>query len=57
MPGCCKTRVKTPWLPVPAILTPRFTEMIDPIRYPTEVTPSALKQMRTLKARMAAERR
>ncbi len=34
----------------------KFIAMIDPIRYPAEVTDAALKQMRTLKARMEAER-
>ncbi len=34
----------------------RFVAAIDPIRFPTELTPDALKQMRTLKARMESER-
>ncbi len=34
----------------------RFVEMIDPVRYPTTLTATALKQMRTLKARMESER-
>lgn len=34
----------------------RFLEIIDPIRYPANLTAAALKQMRTLKARMEAER-
>ncbi|WP_062072031.1 bifunctional [glutamine synthetase] adenylyltransferase/[glutamine synthetase]-adenylyl-L-tyrosine phosphorylase [Demequina sediminicola] len=33
-----------------------FTEMIDPVRYPAEVSEAALRQMRTLKARMESER-
>ncbi|WP_062133286.1 bifunctional [glutamine synthetase] adenylyltransferase/[glutamine synthetase]-adenylyl-L-tyrosine phosphorylase [Demequina aestuarii] len=33
-----------------------FTAVIDKVRYPTELPASALKQMRTLKARMEAER-
>ncbi len=33
-----------------------FIEMIDPVRYPPVLTPEALKQMRTLKARMESER-
>lgn len=37
-------------------LCARFTELIDAVRYPEEVTPAALKQMRTLKARMESER-
>jgi len=34
----------------------RFVAAIDPIRYPTTLAPEALKQMRTLKARMESER-
>ncbi len=34
----------------------RYLEAIDPIRFPAEVTIDALKQMRTLKARMESER-
>ncbi len=34
----------------------RFVEMINPVRYPATLTPAALKQMRTLKARMESER-
>jgi glutamate-ammonia-ligase adenylyltransferase len=30
--------------------------MIDPVRYPSSLTPEALKQMRALKARMESER-
>ncbi|MFV0634884.1 bifunctional [glutamine synthetase] adenylyltransferase/[glutamine synthetase]-adenylyl-L-tyrosine phosphorylase [Demequina sp.] len=37
-------------------LLERFTGMIDQVRYPTELPGSALKQMRTLKARMESER-
>ncbi|WP_084103378.1 bifunctional [glutamine synthetase] adenylyltransferase/[glutamine synthetase]-adenylyl-L-tyrosine phosphorylase [Demequina sp. NBRC 110056] len=37
-------------------LIERFTAMIDAVRYPTELPASALKQMRTLKARMESER-
>jgi len=33
-----------------------FTAMIDTVRYPRELPPAALKQMRTLKARMESER-
>lgn len=33
-----------------------FVEMIDEVRYPEELPASALKQMRTLKARMESER-
>jgi glutamate-ammonia-ligase adenylyltransferase len=34
----------------------RFVEAIDAIRFPAELTPDALKQMRMLKARMESER-
>jgi glutamate-ammonia-ligase adenylyltransferase len=34
----------------------RFVAAIADVRYPSEVTPAALKQMRTLKARMESER-
>jgi glutamate-ammonia-ligase adenylyltransferase len=37
-------------------LCARFVAAIADVRYPTEVTPAALKQMRTLKARMESER-
>jgi glutamate-ammonia-ligase adenylyltransferase len=37
-------------------LRQRFVEMIDPVRYPPSLAPPALKQMRTLKARMESER-
>ena len=37
-------------------LLERFTAMIDTVRYPAELPASALKQMRTLKARMESER-
>lgn len=37
-------------------LQERFTTMIDEVRYPEELPGSALKQMRTLKARMESER-
>jgi glutamate-ammonia-ligase adenylyltransferase len=37
-------------------LRERFTSLIDPVRYPAELAPAALKQMRTLKARMESER-
>lgn len=37
-------------------LSDRFTAMIDPVRYPAELPDSAIRQMRTLKARMEAER-
>ncbi len=37
-------------------LCERFESAIASVRYPSEVTPAALKQMRTLKARMEAER-
>ncbi|WP_084037906.1 bifunctional [glutamine synthetase] adenylyltransferase/[glutamine synthetase]-adenylyl-L-tyrosine phosphorylase [Demequina sp. NBRC 110053] len=37
-------------------LIERFTAMIDAVRYPESLEASALKQMRTLKARMEAER-
>lgn len=33
-----------------------FTRLIDPLRYPTEMSPRALTQVRTLKARMEDER-
>ncbi|MFW2514484.1 bifunctional [glutamine synthetase] adenylyltransferase/[glutamine synthetase]-adenylyl-L-tyrosine phosphorylase [Demequina sp. SO4-13] len=39
-----------------AELTEAFVSMIDKVRYPVELSASALKQMRTLKARMEAER-
>ncbi|PKQ26519.1 MAG: bifunctional glutamine-synthetase adenylyltransferase/deadenyltransferase [Actinobacteria bacterium HGW-Actinobacteria-4] len=39
-----------------ADLRERFVAMIDEVRYPAELTPAALKQMRTLKARMESER-
>ncbi|MEX0913354.1 MAG: DUF294 nucleotidyltransferase-like domain-containing protein, partial [Demequina sp.] len=39
-----------------ADLQERFTAMIDEVRYPKELPSSALKQMRTLKARMESER-
>lgn len=39
-----------------AALCERFVATIEDVRYPLEVTPAALKQMRTLKARMEAER-
>ncbi|MCJ7826900.1 MAG: bifunctional [glutamine synthetase] adenylyltransferase/[glutamine synthetase]-adenylyl-L-tyrosine phosphorylase, partial [Demequinaceae bacterium] len=34
----------------------RFLDLIDPVRYPETLTDAALKQMRTLKARMESER-
>lgn len=37
-------------------LRDRFVEMIDPVRYPSHLSDSALRQMRTLKARMENER-
>jgi glutamate-ammonia-ligase adenylyltransferase len=37
-------------------LRDRFVQMIDPVRYPEALTESALRQMRTLKARMESER-
>ena len=37
-------------------LRDRFVAAIADVRYPSEVTPAALKQMRTLKARMESER-
>lgn len=37
-------------------LRDRFVEMIDPVRYPAELKDSALRQIRTLKARMESER-
>ncbi|MBN2177545.1 MAG: bifunctional [glutamine synthetase] adenylyltransferase/[glutamine synthetase]-adenylyl-L-tyrosine phosphorylase [Demequinaceae bacterium] len=37
-------------------LCERFVELIDPVRYPEALTEAALKQMRTLKARMESER-
>jgi glutamate-ammonia-ligase adenylyltransferase len=37
-------------------LRAKFVEVIDPIRFPATLTPDALKQMRTLKARMESER-
>jgi glutamate-ammonia-ligase adenylyltransferase len=37
-------------------LCDRFTALIDEVRFPESVTPAALKQMRTLKARMESER-
>jgi len=37
-------------------LRQRFVELIDPIRYPDALAPAALKQIRTLKARMESER-
>ena len=39
-----------------AQLQEQFTSMIDEVRYPTELSSNALKQMRTLKARMESER-
>ncbi|WP_061965424.1 bifunctional [glutamine synthetase] adenylyltransferase/[glutamine synthetase]-adenylyl-L-tyrosine phosphorylase [Demequina aurantiaca] len=37
-------------------LRKRFVDAIDPVRYPEELPASALKQMRSLKARMESER-
>lgn len=37
-------------------LTARFVSMIDEVRYPADLPAGALKQMRTLKARMESER-
>jgi glutamate-ammonia-ligase adenylyltransferase len=34
----------------------RFVDAVDPIRFPAALAPEALKQMRTLKARMESER-
>lgn len=39
-----------------ADLCGRFVALIDPIRYPASLSDAALKQMRTLKARMESER-
>src|SRR5690606_19746265 len=39
-----------------ASLRQEFDEVIHPVRYPAELSAAALKQMRTLKARMEAER-
>lgn len=39
-----------------ATLCARFEEAIEPVRYPKTVTVQALRQMRTLKARMESER-
>ena len=39
-----------------AAVRAKFVEAIDAIRFPSELTPDALKQMRMLKARMESER-